>query len=538
MISVFLVDDEIATREGIRTSFPWAENGFALIGEAPDGEIALPMIQDGKPDILLTDIRMPFMDGLTLCRQVKQTMPWVHVVILSGYSDFDYAKQAISLGVEEYLIKPVTVEELKAVLLRIRDKIEQKKHAHESEESLRRRLRTGSRYMMESLLEKLLHDSLREGELDKLIQQGRTLGYVLQAAWYCVLDISYQAADSELVQEKLAALAEGCGGSVLLCPAKHGVKALVLGSRREGTEDRAYSFASSVRYTLEQGGATPWLIAVGEMVSRLEELPQSTRSARHIRHLMGQRQDGSMRIVSAEEVEDTPSRLPEMDLSPLYDRVRYTPLPELPAIFDAYAESFRGMELHTTVRLDYVCVEAMMTAIRLVREAGGNPEAELPSAAREQAMQPEQGEESLRGALELLQAALRYRDEVNPVRGNAAVLRAKRYLSEHFTDPTLMLQDVAKAACMSNSRFSTVFAQETGVTFTDYLTDLRMSRAKELLRATSARSSQICYAVGCSDPHYFSYLFRKHVGMTPSEYRTQHQNELKSNENEPSLTEG
>ena len=103
MVKVFLVDDEIVIREGIRNSFPWEESGYTLVGEAPDGEIALPMIRDANPDILITDIRMPFMDGMQLCREVKRQMPWIGVVILSGYDDFTYARQAISLGVKEYL---------------------------------------------------------------------------------------------------------------------------------------------------------------------------------------------------------------------------------------------------------------------------------------------------------------------------------------------------------------------------------------------------------------------------------------------------
>ena len=94
MYKVFLVDDEIVIREGIRNSFPWEENGFTLVGEAPDGELALQTMQDVKPDILITDIRMPFMDGMQLCEAVSHTMPWVQIVILSGYDDFTYAQQA------------------------------------------------------------------------------------------------------------------------------------------------------------------------------------------------------------------------------------------------------------------------------------------------------------------------------------------------------------------------------------------------------------------------------------------------------------
>ena len=116
MTKVFLADDEIVIREGIRTSFPWSETDYQLVGEAPDGEIALSMIRDTKPDILITDIRMPFMDGLELCRIVRRQMPWIGIIILSGYDEFEYARQAIQLGVKEYMLKPITAQELRQVL--------------------------------------------------------------------------------------------------------------------------------------------------------------------------------------------------------------------------------------------------------------------------------------------------------------------------------------------------------------------------------------------------------------------------------------
>ena len=119
MTKVFLTDDEIVIREGIRNSFPWQETDYQLVGEAPDGEIALPMIRDTKPDILITDIRMPFLDGLELCRLVRRQMPWIGIIILSGYDEFEYARKAIQLGVREYLLKPITARELRDALDRV-----------------------------------------------------------------------------------------------------------------------------------------------------------------------------------------------------------------------------------------------------------------------------------------------------------------------------------------------------------------------------------------------------------------------------------
>ena len=102
MLRTFLVEDEVIIRENIKRMVPWEKYGFELVGEAADGEMALPLIRKSRPDILITDIKMPFMDGLTLSKLVKKEIPNIKIVILSGYDDFNYAKQAISIGVEDY----------------------------------------------------------------------------------------------------------------------------------------------------------------------------------------------------------------------------------------------------------------------------------------------------------------------------------------------------------------------------------------------------------------------------------------------------
>ena len=108
MIKVFLVEDEIIIREGIRYNIDWEKEGLEFVGEASDGELAYPLIQKTKPDILITDIKMPFMDGLELSRLVKQEMPEVKIIILSGYDEFEYAREGIDIGITDYLLKPVS----------------------------------------------------------------------------------------------------------------------------------------------------------------------------------------------------------------------------------------------------------------------------------------------------------------------------------------------------------------------------------------------------------------------------------------------
>ena len=148
----------------------------------------------------------------------------------------------------------------------------------------------------------------------------------------------------------------------------------------------------------------------------------------------------------------------------------------------------------------------------------------LSEAQLEDALHTE-GEEGFRKLAEQLRTAMEFRDRNGKGYGDTSIGRARAYLAQNFSDPNLMLQDAADEVHLSQSHFSTVFAQETGLTFTQYLTALRIGKAKELLETTEMRSSQIATEVGYNDPHYFSYLFKKNTGMTPGEYRKNSRNE-------------
>jgi len=124
MIKVFLVEDEVVIREGMKKIIPWSEYGYELSGEAGDGELAISLIRQIKPDVVITDIKMPFMDGLTLSKFIRKEFPDTKIVIMSGYDEFEYARQAIYLGVERYILKPIRKKDFIEVLEDIRTKFE------------------------------------------------------------------------------------------------------------------------------------------------------------------------------------------------------------------------------------------------------------------------------------------------------------------------------------------------------------------------------------------------------------------------------
>ena len=521
MMKVFLVDDEIAIRENLRNSFPWEEKGYQLVGEAPDGEMALPMLRDLNADILLTDIRMPFMDGMKLCEEVQRTMPWVERIILSGYDDFAYAQKAISLGVREYLLKPVTAEELDAALGRVSRQIEEKRKERENLTALRERLTSGNQFLRDKLLTTLFADEGNSEDDDALLSQMRGLGINLSAGCYTVIDIAFDAEGEERLacRNALFSLAEMSGGCVFVCSAPKGARALVLGDNPEDTEERAYSFANSAMHQPELSGKKRLLITVGDTVANFHEIRKSMKNARHTRHQQGPETTEERKIISVNESTGGHQLLSETDLSPLYERLQYASAGSIESILTEYSE-----KMDPALALGYLRVAALMAAQRIIQDAGGNPRNELSETQIDEMLHAE-GDEGFRQMLTLLRTAIAYRDKNRSGYGDSVISKARAYLSQHYSDPNLMLQDVASEVHLSQSHFSTIFAQETGLTFTQYLTALRIGKARELLEATEMRSSQIATEVGYNDSHYFSYLFKKNTGITPGEYRKNARNE-------------
>ena len=529
-MKVFLVDDEIAIRENLRNSFPWEENGFQLVGEAPDGEMALPMIRDLNPDILLTDIRMPFMDGMALCREVKRMMPWVGIVILSGYDDFSYAQQAISLGVKEYLLKPITAQELGKSLHRVAEQIAAERSAQESMESLRRDVVSGNQFLREKLLASLFTEEGDRFEDEQLMRQMRAMGVNLAANCYVVIDIAFPLRDEARAHARaaLSDLAEASGGSVFTCGMSHSARALVLGDNEQDAEERAYSFASSAVHLPQLENCGELLLSIGETVADYYDIRRSMQSARHVRHVATGQREGR-RIIGVGELNDRTTMLDSLELSPLYERLQYASAGEVEAILAEYAGALGGDAEGQDLAMGYLRVAAVIAARHIVSDAGAEPQEVLDEALIAEALRAEVSE-GLDAAKRLLETAIACRERSGHALSDTPVGKARVYLSRHYADPNLMLQDVAGEVGMSQSHFSTVFAQETGITFTQYLTALRIGKAKELLAATSMRSSEIAFAVGYNDAHYFSYLFKKHTGVTPSEYRKSNKNEPVSNE--------
>ena len=288
MMRVFIADDEEIIRDGIRNCIEKEQERFLFAGEAPDGEMALPMLMEMKPDVLITDIRMPFMDGLTLCKLVKKELPDIKIVILSGYDDFNYAKQAINIGVEDYLLKPITknafIERLEEIHNRYEHEKTQKEYYEKFKLEMQEYERNASRDFFESLVR-------ADFDLEEIYRRADRLNLDIVAEAYNILIFTPDASDSsynssEGYSDWEAEVHKKIENYFLSHPVamlfRHQVfsYAILVKGQRDTIKKNTCECVETIQKIMEETRANvDWFVAVGEEADRLSRIKQSYHTA-------------------------------------------------------------------------------------------------------------------------------------------------------------------------------------------------------------------------------------------------------------------
>ena len=542
MLKTFLVEDEVVIREMIKKMIPWEQYGFELVGEAADGEMALPLILKKKPDLLITDIKMPFMDGLTLCKLVKKELPDIRIVILSGYDDFNYAKQAISIGVEDYLLKPITKNAFIERLEEIHNRYEHEKTQREYYEKFRLEMQEYEKNASRDFFETLVR---ADSDLAELYRRADKLNLDIVAEAYNILiftpdtsegscNTDDQCSDWEAeVQDKINNYFLNHPVAILF---RHQVfsYAILIKGQKDTIEKNTEECVKAIQDIMAQTeGRTDWFIAVGKSADRLSMLGHSYRTAvraNSFRYLY----DGHiLDYQSLETRKENPSDSYREDSVQLRN-VNINALN--PAILQKFLSSGLAEEVEDFVRdyinaigqepmgslvfRNYVVLNVRFSVLSFLKKLGCD-DSEISGQETDNIV--EETGKSIETAVayceKMLRKAIALRDENAGNQNRSVLKRAVEFIDQNYMDEELSLNKAAHVANVSANHFSALFSQNMGQTFTEYLTGLRMSKAKELLRCTAMRSSEIAGEVGYKDAHYFSYLFKKTQGMTPSEYR-------------------
>ena len=537
MLKTFLAEDEIVVRENIKKMVPWEQYGFELVGEASDGEMALPLIKKLKPDLLITDIKMPFMDGLTLCKVVKKELPDIKIVILSGYDDFNYAKEAIGIGVEDYLLKPITKNAFLERLCEIRSRYEHEKSQREYYEQFHREMQEYEQNSSRDFFEGLISGTMDMGEM---YERADKLGLDIVAEAYNILIFTLESENAAAGQsetysewearalEKIESLFADHSYAMLFRNNVFSYGVLVK-EQRDNPEKNTRDCVESIRAILADAPAgQPWFIAAGEPVTRLSNMKHSYNTAAQTyarRYLY----DGHIlyyRDLKDEELAKDDGRyLKKVDINAMDPAIIQKFLgsglkEETGNFVRDYFHAIGKEPMTSMVFRSYVILNVRFSVLSFLNRMGYCASA-LEESDTEDAL--EQGGASMEAAMayaeKILQKAIEIRDENSGNKNRDILENSIEYIKNHYMDENMSLNAVAQVANISANHFSALFSQNIGQTFIEYLTGIRMEHAKELLRCTGKRASEIALEVGYKDSHYFSYLFKKTQGMTPSDYR-------------------
>lgn len=527
--TVLLVDDEEEVIQVIMKKIDWGELGLSVIGYASNGVKALELVEEFQPDIVMTDIKMPYMDGMELSQQIKREFPATKILIFTGFDEFEYAKEAVHLEVEEYILKPVNAAELKEVFIQVKNKLDQ-------EISEKRSVEVLQRYYMESLpvlranfYSTLIEGRIQENELPKYLQDYQI---AFAGPLFCclvihtssrqvpegmnplLLDTSVRKQAEERLGEKWRAKSFSYLGNTVM---------IVQFEEEWQVADLTDECDRFCRYARRMIGAVV-TVGVGKVCRDVLELAKSYIGAREA--VSYRAIYGASRAVNIREIDpqETAGGNPTDDtkLGELFKRICLGSEQEVREAADRYlaknsfpAQSLQG---HQIAIMELVSGLYRFSANHdISMEAFGKRVDDLYRTFLD--LEPEALRERLIDiCLSLHEQMIRARS----MSTQSFVTKAKEYVQTHYFEAELSLDTVCRELGVSNSYFSTVFKKEVGKSFIGYLTEYRMEQALRLLLETNDKSYTIAKSVGYTDPNYFSYVFKRQFGVSPSKYRTEY----------------
>ncbi len=533
--SVLLVDDEEFVFEIMMKKMNWEEMGFVVAGYARNGLEALEMAEELQPDVVMTDIKMPYMDGLTLSARLKELYPAIKIIIFSGFDEFEYAKEAIRLEAAEYILKPIASEEVEKVFLNIRKKLD-------IEISERRNIDSLQEYYLNSLpvLQDNYYITLLEGRMDESLIDKYAFDYQisLEGPYYVssLVHLSYREKNGEemktapfmlalsvkqLLEEQLA---ENWNTKII----SHLGEIIVISQLSEKSEitvftdymDRFCKLAKKVCKAIVTVG-------IGCVVEEVKDIQLSYKEAKNA--LSHRTLYGNERAINIQEVEvkrkNTSYHWEGKIAADIIKAIKFGKKEELEKKVNTFFESIgkedmsiQNYKLHL-MKLVVELVEFMeqyeLDVKEIFQDIENFPENILI----------ESKEEARESFLEKSQIILRMIHEKRRDSSLSFITAAEDYVKNNYWDQELCIESICQNLNVSSSYFSTTFKKTTGKTFINYLTDYRMDEAIRLLQTTEYKTYEIAEKTGYSDPNYFpnyfSYAFKKKYGISPSKYRRQ-----------------
>ena len=533
MYKILLVDDEILVRDAIRENIDWGKLDCELIGDCENGKQAVEFVKTHEVDIVLTDILMPYMDGMELSHFLHDNYPDVLIVIFSGFGEFEYAKKAIQYNVSEYMLKPVTAMELTKVIENMKEKLDSRKKEQRKMESL---TQVSQDYHKNA-------NVIRSKALDCLVKCTREvqvsldelerMGITFQAASYrvAVFDIDtysemYQMDMDKQQESALMAFVLFNVGDEIVVQEKAGVVyqegnnrvcIIFAGNRTKEFSENIHRICHEIQKKVKEVIGLETSIGIGSWVRSPYELIYSYRLAAKAidyRYLLG----GNL-LFDMEEKKTDNSIFLINDLETLTEAIKSGDRRLMEETLGQIETEIKS----ALVEKSYACIYLQ----QVIRAIGNtcqslSEEPEKIIAQREALLKAVTEQRTFSQAAALVekyaQEVFDELQELNSSSGQRQGMLAMDYIQKNYMDPCLSLNSICSYLNISTSYFSTIFKDETGETFTEVLIRTRMEKAKELLENTTLKNYEIAEKVGFSDPHYFGISFKKITGKTPTEY--------------------
>ena len=521
---VILVDDE---EEAIRKRINWEEIGFTVAGTAENGEEALELAESVEPDVVMTDIQMPFMDGLTLLKRLKEKFPDLRSVIFSGYDDFEYAKEAIRLETEEYILKPVDAEELKAIFTRIKERLDEQLQQRRNVEQLSKYYEDSRPMIKEQLIIGLLEG--RELQFD-LERYQKDFDLRIESAFYCAgafritpMEGGKETLDKNLMAVSLKQIVEERFKDVLPVEVFVYLDTVCVLARLKSTAQRQVFVDEMDRICKVAHRALSANVSagIGRTYGNAESIHTSfleAKDAFHHRIFVGENQ--AICISDVEPSYPIEDYVSEKQIRHIMRQVKVGTRESLESEIRGFIDKLKRSNINLN-QLQIFYAEFMVELLRLSRGhdisivgtglGNINTNEELAGFSSMDAF-----------ADRLIELTSILWEKISNVRMDTTkklAEDAKQYINDHYNESSLSVDEICSHLGVGASYFSAVFKKETGVSFVTYLTQVRMNEAQRLLDTTDEKSYIIAGLVGYEEPNYFSYVFKKHFGISPSKYR-------------------
>lgn len=514
MMKVLVVDDEAVTRKGLIGHIDWEALGVGSVTEAKDGHDALNIARELLPDIVISDVRMPHLNGLEFARALKNTQPKVKFIFLSGFSDKAYLKDAIRLDAVNYVEKPIDLAELTEAMQKA---VSLCKH-QELEDEKSRKLNTLERnslpFIKQTIVSQLISGQGMTAQLLSNLQLANlTLG---KHAPYIVLVLRGAAHAHSLILHTLETAPKSC--KLLSAESENRYTVILYEFDPSAVPAYISDFFGALVREFPQSGPRPgdFFCTVGCPVNSIEEIAHSYNTALALQktfffygydQLVFHSEEALQPFVlPANFKSDFVLLLKEQCYEALEDQVKSlcrwfshhkgTPISQVKGIlFDVMDLIFREAKARG------VCIEALMEENSLWESISS---AQTLSQLQEEAL----------GNMGYLFAQQKKLDATD--KSIASVLR---YIHQNYQDPGICVKSLAAQVYLTSTYLSALFKKETGETISDYLVNVRVEQSKKLLLDPGLKLIEVSQKVGYLDPNYFSKVFRKHVGLSPSVYR-------------------